>query len=125
MWNDRLDAKLLKLKRDGLSFAEIGERIGVTRNAAIGRFQRLNGRVFPSQAARRQSRMEVARLKQEARLRKEAVIIRKMNAAIASGTDRGKAIARAFAAGAGYHVIGAAVGLSRQRAYQIAKGRSR
>ncbi|MEO8317783.1 MAG: GcrA family cell cycle regulator, partial [Bradyrhizobium sp.] len=69
MWTDRLDAKLLKLKRDGLSFAEIGERIGVTRNAALGRFQRLNGIVFPSQAARRQARKETARLKEEARLR--------------------------------------------------------
>ena len=120
MWNDRLDAKLLKLKGTGLSFAEVGERIGVTRNAAIGRFQRLNGVVFPSQAARRQSRQEVARLKEEARLRKAKEIIRKMKAAIAAGTDRSKAIERAFAAGASYQVIGESLGLSRQRAYQIA-----
>lgn len=122
MWTDRLDAKLLKLKRDGLSFAEIGERIGVTRNAALGRFQRLNGRIFPSQAERSKTRKETARLKEEARLRKEDAIIRKMKATIAAGTDRAKAMHQAHIAGARYQVIGDVFGLSRERAYQIATG---
>ena len=120
MWNDRLDTKLLKLKRQGLSFAEIGEQIGVTRNAALGRFQRLNRRVFPSQAERSKTRREAARLKEETRARKDGEVIRKLKAAIAAGTDRPKAINQAFAAGTSYKTIGAALGLSRQRAYQIA-----
>ena len=61
MWTDRLDAKLLKLKKDGLSFAEIAEQMGITRNAALGRFQRLNGVVFPSQLERRRSRAAAAK----------------------------------------------------------------
>lgn len=124
MWNDRTDAKLLKLKRDGYSFAEIGERMGITRNAALGRFQRLNGRLFPSQLERRRTREAAARLKSETRLRKEGAIIRKMNAAIAAGTDKGKAMKQARAAGASFVAIGAVFGLSRVRVYQIVKGRS-
>ena len=122
MWNKRLDAKLLKLKRDGLSFAEVGERIGVTRNAALGRFQRLNGRVFPSQAERHRTRKEAARLKEQTRARKDGEIIRKMKAAIAAGTDPTKAIRQAFVAGAHRQTIGDVFGLSRERVYQIATG---
>jgi hypothetical protein len=122
MWTDKLDAKLLKLKKDGFSFAEIGEKIGVTRNAALGRFQRLNGVVFPSQKARRKFREDRAKRKEAARLKKEREAIRKMKAAIAAGTDKGKAVAQAFAAGASYKAVGDVLGLSRQRAYQIANG---
>jgi hypothetical protein len=124
-WNDRLDAKLRKLKREGLSFAEIGERMGITRNAALGRFQRINGVVFPSQLERRRTRAAAARLKKEARLRKEGECIRKMKAAIAAGTDKGKAMYQAHAAGATFVAIGAVFGISSVRAYQIANGRSR
>ena len=119
MWNDRLDAKLLKLKREGLSFTEIGEQIGVTRNAAIGRFHRLNGRVFPSQAARRRTRKEAARRKDEARARKDRDGVRKLKAAIAGATERTKAIKQAFTAGASCQAIGDALGLSSQRIRQI------
>jgi hypothetical protein len=120
MWTNRLDARLLKLKRDGLSFAEVAERIGVTRNAALGRFQRLNGVIFPSQAERRRARKEVARRKAEAQARKDAKVIKKMKAALAAGTDQNEAITQAFAAGGNRKVIGDVFGLSRQRIFQIA-----
>jgi hypothetical protein len=125
MWTDRLDAKLLKLKKDGFSFAEIAEKMKITRNAALGRFQRLNGVVFPSQRERRRTREAAARLKKETRLRKEGEIIRKMKAAIAAGTDRGKAMSQGHAAGATWVAIGEVFGISSVRAYQIANGRSR
>ena len=121
-WTDRLDAKLLKLKKEGHSFAEIGERMGLTRNAVLGRYQRLNGVVFPSQLERRRSRAAAAKLKEDARLKKEDAIIRKMKATIAAGTDRAKAMHQAHVAGARYQVIGDVFGLSRERAYQIATG---
>jgi DNA-directed RNA polymerase specialized sigma subunit len=120
MWTDRLDAKMLKLKRDGLSFAEISEKIGVTRNAAIGRFQRINGVIFPSQTARRQTREAAAKLKEDARLRKDREIIRKLRAALAAGTSRSKATKQAFFAGGSHKAIGNELGVSRQRVYQIA-----
>jgi hypothetical protein len=122
MWNDRLDARLLKLKRDGLSFAEVGEKMGLTRNAVLGRFQRITGVVFPSTLERRRTRAAAAKAKEDARLRKEEVIIRKMKAAIAAGTDRGKAMHQAHIAGARYQAIGDVFGMSRERAYQVATG---
>ena len=124
MWNDRSDAKLLKLKREGYSFAEVAERMGISRNAALGRFQRLNGRLFPSQLERRRTREAAARLKSETRRRKEGAIIRKMNAAIAAGTDRDKAMKQARAAGASFVTIGDVFGISRVRVYQIVKALS-
>jgi hypothetical protein len=122
-WTDRLDAKLRKLKRDGLSFAEIAEKMGITRNAALGRFQRISGVVFPSTLERRRTRAVAAKARSDARLRKEAESIRKMKAAIAGGTDKGKAMSQAHAAGATFVAIGKVLGISSVRAYQIAKGR--
>jgi hypothetical protein len=123
MWNDRLDAKLRKLKRDGLSFAEIAEKMGITRNAALGRYQRISGVVFPSTLERRRTRAAAAKARSDARLRKEAESIRRMKAAIAAGTDKGKAMSQAHAAGATFVAIGKIFGISSVRAYQIAKGR--
>jgi len=120
MWNDRLDAKLRKLQKEGYSFAEIGERMGITRNAALGRFQRISGVVFPSQLERRRNREAAAKLKLDTRLRKEGEAIRKMKAAIAGGTDKAKAMKQAYAAGASFRAIGEVYGVSRERAYQIA-----
>lgn len=122
-WTDRLDAKLLKLKKDGLSFAEVAEKMGITRNMALGRYQRLNGVFFPSQIERRRMRAARAKLKKDTQLKKEAEIIKKMKAAIAAGTDKGKAMKQAHTAGATYVTIGAVFGISHVRAYQIANGR--
>jgi hypothetical protein len=122
-WTDRLDAKLLKLKKDGLSFAEIAEKMGITRNMALGRYQRISGVVFPSTLERRRNRAAAAKLKKEARLKKEAESIRKMKAAIAAGTDKGKAMYQAHATGATFVAIGEVFGISSVRAYQIANGR--
>jgi hypothetical protein len=119
MWNDRLDAKLLKLKQEGLSFAEVGKQIAVTRSAAIGRFQRLKGRVFPSQAARRRTRKATAKRKAAALARKNTNGLRKLRAAIAAGTQRNKAIKQAFTAGASCRAIGDVLGLTGQRIRQI------
>lgn len=41
-WNQHLTSRLCELHGDGLSFAQVGERIGFSRNACIGRFNRLS-----------------------------------------------------------------------------------
>ena len=41
MWTDTMDAVLTQLHAEGHSFSIIGHRIGVTRNAAIGRAHRI------------------------------------------------------------------------------------
>lgn len=40
-WDDAKDAELRRLFADGLAYSEIGKRMGVTRNACIGRGKRL------------------------------------------------------------------------------------
>jgi len=60
LWTPQLDKQLRKLAAKGLSARQIGEQIGVGRNAVIGRWARLRGLVF---------RCEVER---EKRLRTEA-----------------------------------------------------
>jgi hypothetical protein len=40
------DAELIRLKSAGLSFGQIAKQMNVTRNAAISRFQRINGKIY-------------------------------------------------------------------------------
>ena len=40
IWNANLDRRLLKAKEAGASFAEIGQRLGISRSATIGRDRR-------------------------------------------------------------------------------------
>lgn len=40
IWNANLDRRLLKAKEAGASFAEIGQRLGVSRRVAVGRDRR-------------------------------------------------------------------------------------
>ena len=72
MWDRERDVLLVELRAQGLSFAEIGRRIGVTRNAAISRFHWIGGTKFPSEherkaraAAERESRRKLLRGKRE------------------------------------------------------------
>ena len=67
MWNSDLDAELMRLRKRGLSFGQISVRMGVTRAAVIGRFNRLIGNVFPSDAARRREEAAYARHRAAAR----------------------------------------------------------
>ena len=53
MWDRERDAALVELHSQGLSFAEIGRRIGVTRNAAISRFHWIRGTKFRSEHERK------------------------------------------------------------------------
>ena len=111
MWNSDLDAELVRLRNCGLSFGQISVRMGVTRSAAIGRFNRLIGNVFPSEAKRRRRIAE--RLETQRRLAK------KLKADIAAGKDRDRAIKEAYEAGAGVRTIAKVVGLTFVRIQQI------
>lgn len=43
-WDDERDRKLLALRAENLSCAQVGERMGISRNAVIGRLHRLQKR---------------------------------------------------------------------------------
>jgi hypothetical protein len=119
MWNNQLDAKLLRLRREGLSFAEVAERMGLSRNTVLGRAQRLAGKKFPSQTAR----SELRRRANDARTRKEAakakVISRKLKKDLASGMPRNVAVRTALGLGAAPQLVAGIIGVSTQRVCQI------
>jgi hypothetical protein len=115
-WDDRLDSRLLKAQASGLSFAEVGQRIGVTRSAAIGRYHRLKGTLFPSQAdaARRNHERDIA-----GRAWKEARAMEALGLALSCGEDRNAAIRQALDAGCRTSTLAKHFGLTNGRIHQI------
>ena len=119
MWNSDLDAELMRLRKRGLSFGQISERMGVTRAAAQSRFNRLIGKVFPSEAARRREDAATRRHRRAERLEKQQRLAKKLRADIAADKDRDRAIKEAYEAGAGVRTIAKVVGLTFARVQQI------
>jgi len=119
MWNSDLDAELIRLRKRGLSFGEISAKMGITRGAALGRFQRLKGKIFPSQVVREQEIADARRRRKAARLEKQRRLVKKMGADIAAGKDRNRAIKEAYEAGATVRAIAQGIGLSVGRVQQI------
>ena len=120
MWNSDLDTELVQLRKRGLSFSEISAEMGITRGAALGRFQRLKGKVFPSQVAREQEIADARRRRKAARLEKQQRLVKKLKADIAAGKDRNRAIKEAYEAGATVRAIAQVIGLTAARVHQIA-----
>jgi|SRR6516225_4828271 hypothetical protein len=120
MWNSDLDTELVQLRKRGLSFSEISAEMGITRGAALGRFNRLKGKVFPSQVAREQEIADARRRRKAARLEKQRRLVKKMGADIAAGKDRNRAIKEAYEAGATVRAIAQVIGLTAARVHQIA-----
>ena len=119
MWNSDLDTELVQLRKRGLSFSEISAEMGITRGAALGRFNRLKGKVFPSQVAREQEIADAIRRRKAARLEKQQRLVKKLKADIAAGKDRNRAIKEAYEAGATVRAIAQGIGLSVGRVQQI------
>ena len=119
MWNSDLDAELMRLRKRGLSFGQISVRMGVTRAAAQSRFNRLIGKVFPSEAARRQEDAATRRRQAAERLEKQRRLANKLRADIAADKDRDRAIKEAHEAGATLRTIAKVVGLTFVRVQQI------
>ena len=119
MWNSDLDAELMRLRNRGLSFGQISVRMGVTRSAAQSRFNRLIGKVFPSEAARRREDAATRKRQAAERLEKQQRLAKKLRADIAADKDRDRAIKEAYEAGAGVRTIAKVVGLTFARVQQI------
>jgi hypothetical protein len=119
MWNDKLDARLVELKAKGLSFSEVSQRMGISRGSAIGRFQRLQGNVYPWRVKRDEEAKRKKELKAMVKAGREARIVAAMLGKIAAGARKESAILQAVKAGASYRAIGAGLGFSKQRVHQI------
>jgi hypothetical protein len=124
-WTPTTDARLQQLEAEGLSAAKIAAKLGVSRNAVIGRSQRLRGlyRTFPSFL--RQERQARARsaARQEERKRQMDSVLLKLRQEIARAVARNEAIIRAREAGATLHAIGEVLGLTKERVRQILSGK--
>jgi len=119
MWNMNLDAELMRLRKLGLSSGQISQRMGVTRAAAQSRFNRLIGKVFPSEAARRREDAATRRHRRAERLEKQQRLAKKLRADITADKDRDRAIKEAYEAGATTRTIAKVVGLTFARVQQI------
>jgi len=120
MWDRERDAALFELHSQGLSFAEIGRRIGVTRNAAISRFHWIRGTKFRSEherkakvAAERECRLKLLREKQ-------LQAVQELRRDLATDMLRRDAILKALESGATCKLIGLELNLSGARVHQLA-----
>ena len=119
MWTSDLDTELMRLRNRGLSFGQISVRMGVTRAAAKSRFNRLIGKVFPSEAARQREDAAIRKRQAAERLEKQQRLANKLRADIAADKDRDRAIKEAHEAGATLRTIAKVVGLTFARVQQI------
>jgi hypothetical protein len=119
MWNSALDAELMRLRKRGLTFGQISVRMGVTRAAAQSRFNRLIGKIFPSEAARRREDAATRKRQAAERLEKQQRLAKKLRADMAADKDRDRAIKEAYEGGAGVRTIAEVVGLTFARVQQI------
>ena len=118
-WTAEKDKQLLKLLAKGLTARQIGERIGMGRNAVIGRSARLRGLVFPCQTRRKKEDQVRRRERDLQRKRETDAALATMRRAIAKGGERDDAIVAAVEARATYQAIADELGLTRQRIQQI------
>ena len=135
-WTPKRDEELKRHKAAGLSASKIAALLHTTRNAVLGRTNRLRNR--PSRAKIEQLKRErtaaaEARKKAVAEKREKAAaeareqaqalqdeILAVMRADFAAGVDRSVAIKRAIASGAKSTAVAEFFGLSRWQVYQIA-----
>jgi hypothetical protein len=117
-WTPERDRRLQAYEAGGLTGAAIAERLGTTRNAVLGRSQRLRGLHVTYKAYVETLRKQRAANAQQQRRRQQAV--ERMQAQIAKGIPQSRAIMAALRRGAMYQAIGDAIGVSKQRVQQIA-----
>lgn len=114
-WTAAMDRVRLAMQARGKSASQIGEKLGVSRNAVIGRSWRLS----PSY----EKKMAALRLATEqrrcARDVHERIVLDQMVDAIRRGVARNIAIRAAVKSGARYTVIAAMFGVTKQRIWQI------
>ena len=101
-WTLERDERLRRLEAEGLSAAKIGEKLGTTRGAVLGRLHRLSGAAltYPSYIRQEKEARARAAARMKERKRVESTVIPRMQQEITRGVGRDRAIARARKAGA-------------------------
>jgi hypothetical protein len=118
-WTAEKDRQLRRLEAKGLTARQIGEQIGTSRNAVIGRSARLRGLVFPCQIRREKEDQARRRERLQQRKQRNDAALAVMHRAMAKGVERDAAIVAAVQARGTYQAVGDELGLTRQRVQQI------
>jgi hypothetical protein len=121
-WTLERDERLRRLEAEGLSAAKIGEKLGTTRSAVLGRLHRLSGAAltYPSYIRQEKEARARAAARMKERKRVASTVIPRMQQEITRGVGRNRAIAKARNAGATLRAIGDALGISKESVRQIA-----
>ena len=109
-----VDAAILKLKTEGLSFRAIAKHLGKSLGSVTGRYYRLKGVRHPSQIMRDAEIRKNRKLRRKARNRERSMAAIQAAIELRSGVKFSSAIGRARAAGASFEMIGACCGVSKQ-----------
>lgn len=124
-WTPNRDRRLQAYEAKGVSAAVIAERLGTTRNAVLGRSQRLRGLTVTYNAYVEKGRLRRAaaesKRRDEQRLTRAAIA--RMRSEIVRGIPRDVAVISALKSGATYHAVADAIGVTQQRVQQIWKGK--
>ena len=126
-WIPSHDRMLLILRRSGLSFAQIGRRLGKTSRSVQSRYYRIEGIVFKSREVhfRKQkiARAQAAEVRAAARVTARARLAKSLLERRGRGMPRGETIVRARQEGHTFSDIGGALGISRQAVHQAMRAR--
>jgi hypothetical protein len=117
-WTAERDAELLR-RWESQSASEIGREMGVTRNAVIGRYHRLQRSYAGYESKQRIEKRHESAARMKEALKLEQSAIERMKARIASGIERDSAIRLAVRDGARQIAIALDLGMTRQRVSQI------
>lgn len=119
VWTKELDKRLVDAKAKGLSFAQVANKIGVSRNAALGRYARITGALYPCFERRRQAALAVTRKQREEAEARHAIALQAFDRDLSSGKDRDAAIASAIARGCSRRALAERLEITRERIRQI------
>ena len=120
-WTPERDRRLQALEEKGLSASAIAEKLGTTRNAVLGRSQRLRGLTVTYKAyVEKQQELRAANEPQRRqRERRIQAALTRLRSDLAKGVPRDVAIVAGRKRGATCRVIANELGLTRQRVHQI------
>jgi hypothetical protein len=93
-WTPERDERLRRLEAEGLSAAKIGEKLGTTRGAVLGRLHRLSGAAltYPSYIRQEKKARARAAARMKERKRVESTVIPRMQQEITRGVGRNRAM---------------------------------
>jgi len=120
-WTPERDRQLQAYEAKGLSGAAIAERLGTTRNAVLGRSQRLRRLTLTYKwyVQKKQEWRPAGEPKRREKQRREHAAMERMRKEFAKGVPRNLAVVSARKRGATYRAIGEEIGMTRQGVHQI------